>query len=322
MADEYLNLHNLEETETPFTVARIIDEELQSSPECQLPADVPLVLNLPSLDVELPDLTCLHPIDVPLYPPPYFCTPSISGSIVFTGADEILINEIEPISIDIDEESECDFKLKGEIEICVPVYQATLIPLTEGCFGPETWAVVWSSTCGVSINTVPQLPSGSISPADPGDYVFAFTCCDGAGGLVVNELTVTVPGAPSGGGLTGGTAEIPVTYDAAASNITIDVAADGCGFILSPEANVSIDCAAFEVTLDPENSNGTPGTTNKVFFNGMEVGTTETYINITEMEQSDCRQQFKTDSKADVTLTKGLVMSTCLLYTSPSPRDS
>ena len=75
MADDYLNFHKLEATELPFTVARVVDEDLQSSPECQLPADSPLSLALPELPA-LPELVCDYNVDIPLIPPPYFCTPA------------------------------------------------------------------------------------------------------------------------------------------------------------------------------------------------------------------------------------------------------
>lgn len=118
MADDYLNFHKLEATELPFTVARVVDEDLQSSPECQLPADSPLSLALPELPA-LPELVCDYNVDIPLIPPPYFCTPAGATDITFTtsggGAEHARFTG----SISAGLVNECDIELSGDIDLAL-----------------------------------------------------------------------------------------------------------------------------------------------------------------------------------------------------------
>lgn len=133
MANEYLDLHNLEETEIPFAVARVIDEDLQASPECQLPADVPLTISLPSLDIDLPDLACNFQVDIPLVPLPHFCTPILSGSIGLNTCDPDVLS-ISNNTVQFSRLNDCDWQLQGSIDLCVtlpePGIQCTDISLS------------------------------------------------------------------------------------------------------------------------------------------------------------------------------------------------
>lgn len=114
MSDAYLDLHNLETSITEFAVSRIIDDDLQASPECQLPEDLEVTLNLPSLVVTLPELECNYDIDLPLVPLPHFCTPTLDSSVEFTGCARTDVTGVLGFSTD----GACGYTLGGSINIC------------------------------------------------------------------------------------------------------------------------------------------------------------------------------------------------------------
>lgn len=111
----YLALYNLEETGDPFSVARIVDETLQNSPQCQLPPDQPLDLPLPTIDIELPPLECIFDNIIPITPLPEFCHPQLTGGISVSSCS----SDIEVSGgIDVGQVGECDFSVAGDILIC------------------------------------------------------------------------------------------------------------------------------------------------------------------------------------------------------------
>jgi hypothetical protein len=115
---DYLDLHKLQETGTDYTVERVIDDTLQSSPECQLPSNIPLVISLPVLDITLPDLDCNFNVDIPLTPLPFYCSPSVTGGINVTTCDGGAIT-IDENSLAFNRINECDFEIGGELKLCV-----------------------------------------------------------------------------------------------------------------------------------------------------------------------------------------------------------
>lgn len=113
---DYPDLYKLRISETPYTAERIIDDVLQSSPECQLPTDIPLTLNLTPLTVELPPLECKFDNLVPLIPLPDFCHPHVSGTISASSCNTGVITANS--SVTLTQINDCDFELGGAIEIC------------------------------------------------------------------------------------------------------------------------------------------------------------------------------------------------------------
>ncbi len=114
MSDAYLDLHNLESTLTEFAVARVIDTVLQNSPECQLPDDLDVTLDLPSLIVTLPELDCNYDIDLPLVPLPHFCIPTLNSSVEFTGCARTIVTG----ALGFTPAGGCGYNLGGAINIC------------------------------------------------------------------------------------------------------------------------------------------------------------------------------------------------------------
>jgi hypothetical protein len=313
MADEYLELHKLQETMIPFAVERIIDEDLQASPECQLPDDNPLDLEFPALE-PLPDVVCDYNVEIPLIPLPYFCTPLISGSITFTSDDEsITIEEVDPISFE--PSGECDFTLDGTINItaCAPVYMAVLetdVTITPGV--TVAYGIRWQSTCAVTINGVPFSSVGLIAPASPGTYNFIFTCCDGphnqsvvvpAGGsflgVTCEDITLdttnngnTVPGSEGEihyNGTIVGTITTGVDIDATSEDCALELSYNSGSFVditqglvMSIENNVTLGCTTTAddtifLTYTPADGSLTiEGTAPKMCF-GCDVGDDGTF---------------------------------------------
>lgn len=118
MPDTYLDLYKLRETLTPFKVERIIDEDLQSSPGCQLPTDNPLNINLEAIDVILPPLDCKFDNLVPLIPLPEVCHPTVAGNINIVGCSGTPNYGTANI---VRIPDTCDYVLSGDIEVCVPI---------------------------------------------------------------------------------------------------------------------------------------------------------------------------------------------------------
>lgn len=113
-------MYHLELTGQPFEVARVIDDVLQASTDCQLPTLVPPTISLPTFPA-LPELECTYNVDIPLIPPPYFegCIPTFSGGInVFSCNDELSVTGGATITAGAG--GTCDFVLDGNIEICLP----------------------------------------------------------------------------------------------------------------------------------------------------------------------------------------------------------
>ena len=111
---DYLELYKLQTTEAPYTVERIIDTEQSTSPECQLPDDLGLDLDLPEIPT-LPDLECEFDIEVPLIPLPYACAPTVGGSISFSGCTGTDVGGSVSFTRDA---NSCDYVLGGSITIC------------------------------------------------------------------------------------------------------------------------------------------------------------------------------------------------------------
>jgi len=135
MSDTYLALHNLESSLTEFAVARIVDSVLQSSPECQLPADNAVTLDLPNLAVALPDLACDYNIDLPLVPLPHTCSPNFSSAVTLEGCDGTTVDG----SLSFTTTDHCNFSLGGLISVCTTVpcssgytTTGTITPVTNG----------------------------------------------------------------------------------------------------------------------------------------------------------------------------------------------
>lgn len=114
MSDTYLELHNLEASLTEFAVARIVDTELQNSPECQLPDDLEVTLDLPNLAVTLPELACDYNIDLPLVPLPHFCSPSFTADVGFEGCEGTDID----VELGFSDDGNCNYSLGGMISVC------------------------------------------------------------------------------------------------------------------------------------------------------------------------------------------------------------
>ncbi len=115
MSDTYLDLYKLQLGEQPFTVDRVVDSELQNSPQCQLPGDHGLLLNLPPIDIELPPLECRFDNLVPLIPLPETCHPKFLGGINFSTCDPQTLDVTGTVDIIQDG---CNFLLGGDIELC------------------------------------------------------------------------------------------------------------------------------------------------------------------------------------------------------------
>ena len=114
---DFLSLYKLTPTEEPYSVARIIDTDLQASAGCKLPDDTPLDLNLPSIAVVLPPLECKFDNLVPLIPLPNFCHPTVRVEIESSSCDTDIVS-IDTSTLEVERREGCDFVLKGSIDIC------------------------------------------------------------------------------------------------------------------------------------------------------------------------------------------------------------
>lgn len=204
----YLSLHKLELTGDPFAVARIIDEDQQASPECQLPDFTPLDLDLPPLDIEMPPLDCKFDVDTPLIPLPFFegCIPDFSGSITISSCnDDMTVDVITPISIT--KIADCEYQLDGDIELCV------VVPCPDGISVSGT-ATIGATGPGIS-------GSGTISISGTG--------CDA---VLSGDVTITSTIACPGG------IEIEAAADVTASGV-----ASFLGYTITVAPELSLDAA-------------------------------------------------------------------------------
>lgn len=226
MSDSYLTLHKLQETETPFTVSRVVDEELQSSPECTLPADSPLVFDLPSLDVTLPDLDCTFNIDLPLTPLPYYCNPTVSGEITVTGSPGLAVTN----SVEIVKSNDCDYLLQGDIVLTLDDRSVVCV---DGYTADET---------SVGIQTGDHLTaSGSLSltqeacvfklESDLKIELEDVTCIDG---YTVADGTVTA------------SADAPLSVT---GGITLSINTVECALSLESDLNFTLDCSSIGLRM-------------------------------------------------------------------------
>lgn len=207
----YLDLHKLQLGSEPYSVERVIDEEHQSSPECQLPAFTPLDLNLPSLDIEMPPLDCKFDIDTPLIPLPYFegCVPAFGGSISLTSCDSSLAVEvIRPIAIN--QVDDCAYELDGELELCVNV------PCPSGISGGGELTITKDGEgTGITLNNSLEL---SVTPCAVGFI----------GTLTITDNVVC----PNG------------TEIDAAVDITPGAAVTFLGYTLTPTVDINVDTSS------------------------------------------------------------------------------
>ncbi len=123
MPDDFLDLYNLS-IEGPFSAARIPGIGNPAQGGCDLPADNPVVIDLP-FDDTLPPLECDFNIDIPIVPPPYICPPTVSGEVTITSSNESVgVIETTAIAIIRTEDTECDFSLVGNIDLTTCVLTA------------------------------------------------------------------------------------------------------------------------------------------------------------------------------------------------------
>lgn len=222
---EYLDLHNLTETEQPYTVARVIDDELQASPECQLPSYTPLVLSLPDLDVTMPDMDCKFDVNVPLVPLPYTCSPTLSGGITVTstGTAPILINN----TIGFNKINQCDYQLDGELDL----------QLNVACAKGYT-----SDRQAISLQVGPKLvQSGSLTLTQDG-------CEFGlASDLKIELSAFCVDGPIVEPDFANITADDPLSVT---GRITISAVKEECSIGIDSDVNISLDCDKIGFDLD------------------------------------------------------------------------
>lgn len=271
---DYLTLHNLESTETPFTVQRIIDEVLQESSDCQLPDNTPLDISLPNLNIDLPPLDCVLNIDIPLVPLPYFCTPSVSGDIVIIGNTSASTTP----SISADDTSECDYLMTGII--CIPEVSSNISVSTSGTYLSVSGSPVTSSPsgdCGYEIN-------GTITIED------SWSCS-----LLSISYPSPSPITPS------------ITYGSGSSKMALSTSSSwtGCALTLgiSPALTLSIDCSQFGLDISGDGS----GSGNVIYGTS---STTTTNLGASVDGGSGCGNTLSFDPEVDVTIDCGEFVTT------------
>jgi hypothetical protein len=117
----YTELYNIELNSSSSFSAKFIEKTLAELPsECKLPNLTPLPSLIP-LDIILPSLTCNFNIEQPIIPPPYYCTPTISGSFgVQVSSGGSSGGASGGAGITRVPGSDCDYSLSGGITIYLP----------------------------------------------------------------------------------------------------------------------------------------------------------------------------------------------------------
>lgn len=120
MPDNYADLYNLTDVNAETFSAKFASTSPGSlPPECLLPNQIGFT-PLNPLDITIPDLTCKFNVDTPLVPPPYFCTPALTGGFGIHACYETQITVAGAVGIQRVPDSDCDYELIGDIEICSP----------------------------------------------------------------------------------------------------------------------------------------------------------------------------------------------------------
>lgn len=127
----YLDLYHLQLEATPFA-AKFNATLPQNRPaECILPTSIPSSPISP-LALTLPALGCNFKIDTPLIPPPYFCTPVISGGVTIAISSSYNNPFSNPFTvtgmsgIDRVANTDCNYELTGDFQFgfpCIPKLQ-------------------------------------------------------------------------------------------------------------------------------------------------------------------------------------------------------
>jgi len=160
----YLELYNLELTGDPYAARFIALPEEELPPECVLPIEVPYTP--PVFDLTLPDLECKFDVETPIIPLPYFCTPSISGSI---GISVLVENEDgecveEHPQVEVTGSAgigrvpgtECDYALEGGFSLCLPcipkIFGEITVDANCSVNGPNPTQVTTTTPIGITYN--------------------------------------------------------------------------------------------------------------------------------------------------------------------------
>lgn len=117
---DLLSIYNIEITSDPFSAAFITTPIDDLPSECQLPAP-PTIPILTPISITMPTLACNYQIDVPIIPPPYFCSPGITADVAIrscTGPLALTVNTDTAFEFAIS--GECDWNLDGAVTICLP----------------------------------------------------------------------------------------------------------------------------------------------------------------------------------------------------------
>ena len=164
MSDPYLDLYKLElNIGEPYSAKFIRTDEEALPPECLLPT-TPDLSPLAGLNLTLPPLECKFDILTPVIPPPYFCTPAVTGTITFIDTGT---GNSTGVSFVRDVDTECDYQLNGEILLpCTPVITGTITVTDSGT--AETSEIIFEQIdeCNYALNgaiTIPCTPIVSLT---------------------------------------------------------------------------------------------------------------------------------------------------------------
>lgn len=279
---DFLSLYKLTPTEEPYSVARIIDTDLQASAGCKLPDDTPLDLNLPSIAVVLPPLECKFDNLVPLIPLPNFCHPTVRVEIESSSCDTDIVS-IDTSTLEVERREGCDFVLKGSIDICpnpgictdFSVLSGFMITTSgDGLSGGGALLVNYDD-CSLQLGGVVNIDAdikcvdavtggGIVTPSGAGISGDIYLSDNGKCGVEINgSITLDVKCVDN----VGASGTVPVTGNGASGGIYL-IPNTPCGVTLGGTISLDAECAtgitgSGTVTPTGEGIRGSIGVQNK-----------------------------------------------------------